>query len=49
MPQGGAWVLRDLGSTNGVLVDGASISGEHRLADGDRIALGSSELRFQVS
>ncbi len=49
VPQGGAWVLRDLGSTNGVLVDGASISGEHRLADGDRIALGSSELRFQVS
>ncbi|HUA12022.1 MAG TPA: DUF3662 and FHA domain-containing protein [Solirubrobacteraceae bacterium] len=49
VPQGGAWILRDLGSTNGVLVDGATVSGEHRLADGERIALGSSEMRFQIS
>jgi len=48
-PVGSAWVLRDLGSTNGVLVDGAQVAGEHRLADGERIAMGSSELRFQIS
>ena len=41
-------MLRDLGSTNGLLVDGAQISGEHRLADGERIAFGP-ELRFQIS
>ena len=48
-PNGSAWMLRDLGSTNGVLVDGAQVNGEHRLADGERIAFGSTELRFQIS
>jgi predicted component of type VI protein secretion system len=48
-PQGSAWILRDLGSTNGVLVDGAQVAGEHRLADGERIAFGSTDLRFQIS
>lgn len=48
-PHGSAWVLRDLGSTNGVLVDGSQITGEHYLADGERIGLGTTELRFQIS
>ena len=48
-PHGSAWVLRDLGSTNGLVVDGAHVSGEHRLADGERIGFGSTELRFQIS
>jgi hypothetical protein len=48
-PHGSAWLLRDLGSTNGVLVDGAQVNGEHRLADGERIGFGSTELRFQIS
>lgn len=42
-----AFVLRDLGSTNGTLVNGTTI-GEHRLAHGDRIQLGPLELEFRL-
>lgn len=42
------WVLVDLGSTNGSLVNG-KLAREHRLADGDRLGFGSSELVFQTS
>src|SRR5687767_12723593 len=39
------WTLRDLGSSNGTFVNGVQIS-EHRLAEGDRVALGGSLLLF---
>jgi len=39
------WVVRDLGSTNGTMVNGRSIS-SHTLRDGDQITLGVSALRF---
>lgn len=44
---GARWVLVDLGSTNGTLVNG-KLSREHELSDGDRITFGSSELLFKM-
>lgn len=46
---GSAYVVVDLGSTNGTLVNGARIRGEHRLTDGDIIAFGSTYVRFEAS
>jgi Nif-specific regulatory protein len=40
-----AWVVRDLQSANGTFVNGVQIS-DHRLADGDRIAVGESILLY---
>jgi len=40
------WVLIDLGSTNGCFVNGRRVR-EHRLRDGDLIAVGHHQLRFQ--
>ena len=39
------WV-RDLGSTNGTLVNGSRISGEHALQPGDRIEIGEVTVTF---
>jgi hypothetical protein len=44
-PQG--WTVVDLGSTNGVLVNQRSVEGSQRLASGDRIELGGSEMVFE--
>jgi hypothetical protein len=44
----GTCTLRDLGSTNGTLVNGTRV-GEHALRDGDRIHLGSSVVEFRRS
>jgi FHA domain-containing protein len=46
--QGGGWAIRDLGSTNGVQVNGQAIAGAHALAAGDRIKLGTAELVFEL-
>ena len=43
---GSEWVLHDLGSTNGTVVNGKTVR-EHTLSDGDRLAFGTSELRFK--
>ncbi|HYZ46637.1 MAG TPA: DUF3662 and FHA domain-containing protein [Actinomycetota bacterium] len=45
--EGDHWVLVDLGSTNGSLVNGA-LTREHKLSHGDRLAFGGSELVFEV-
>jgi hypothetical protein len=42
------WVLADLGSTNGTLVNG-KLAKEHALADGDSIAFGTTELIFKTT
>lgn len=42
------FVLLDLGSTNGVLVNGARIT-NHTLSDGDRFTIGDAEFRFELS
>ena len=44
----GAWTIEDLGSTNGVLVNGARIKGVHEIAAGDRVELGTVAARFEV-
>lgn len=48
-PQGSAFVLVDLGSTNGTKVNGVRIQGERTLADGDVVSVGSLNLRFEAS
>ncbi|MBV8065679.1 MAG: FHA domain-containing protein [Actinobacteria bacterium] len=46
-PRGdGVWVL-DLGSTNGTYVNGIRIDGARRLAQGDIVRVGETELRFE--
>jgi DNA-binding SARP family transcriptional activator len=42
----GEYVLRDAGSTNGTLVNGAPVN-EHVLRDGDVISIGGVELKFR--
>ncbi len=44
----GTWTIADLGSTNGVLVNGHRISGAEALQPGDRIALGTADIGFEV-
>ena len=44
-----AFVVVDLGSTNGTMVNGVKIAGEQRLRDGDIISVGSTHLRFEAS
>jgi pSer/pThr/pTyr-binding forkhead associated (FHA) protein len=44
--RGDVVVVRDLGSTNGTLVNGASISGERTLEPGDRIEVGGAAITF---
>jgi pSer/pThr/pTyr-binding forkhead associated (FHA) protein len=42
-------VVVDAGSTNGTKVNGIRILGEHQLADGDILSVGSTHLRFEAS
>lgn len=47
-PRGGGWIVADLGSTNGVAVNGARIEQAHALRPGDRIELGTTLLTFEL-
>jgi predicted component of type VI protein secretion system len=44
----GAWTIADLGSTNGVVLNGRRIQGAAPLQPGDRIALGTAEITFEL-
>jgi pSer/pThr/pTyr-binding forkhead associated (FHA) protein len=46
--QGDGFLLRDLGSANGTLVDGLPLSEPHRLSDGDAITFGEAVLVFRA-
>ena len=43
------WTLEDLGSTNGVRVNGEQVHGAWPLHPGDHVELGSTEIVFEVS
>jgi pSer/pThr/pTyr-binding forkhead associated (FHA) protein len=43
----GVWI-EDAGSTNGTYVNGTRLTGAQRLAPGDVVRIGSTELRFEV-
>jgi hypothetical protein len=45
---GTGFVVVDLGSTNGTKVNGAGVK-ERRLADGDEITVGGTQIRFEAS
>jgi pSer/pThr/pTyr-binding forkhead associated (FHA) protein len=45
---GESFVLRDLGSTNGVLVNGERVTGEVDLIAGDVVQLGGTRMRFEI-
>lgn len=48
-PSGQGWAVQDLGSTNGVLVNGRALQGIAELTAGDRIEIGSTQMLFEVS
>ena len=41
----GEWLVRDLGSRNGTFLNGAPVDGRERLAQGDVLRIGDTELR----
>jgi pSer/pThr/pTyr-binding forkhead associated (FHA) protein len=48
IPRDGAWLLRDNNSANGVFVNGTRVR-EALLADGDRVRVGNTEMRFLLA
>jgi len=44
----GEWTIADLGSTNGVRINGRQIGGAESLQTGDRIVLGTAEITFEL-
>ncbi|AEY92421.1 MULTISPECIES: DUF1707 and FHA domain-containing protein [Streptomyces] len=47
--QGGLWVLRDLGSTNGTTVNGRRVIGAVVVREGDQVAFGRMAFRLAAS
>lgn len=47
--QGGVWVLRDLGSTNGTSVNGRRVTGAAIVQDGDSVSFGRMAFRLSTT
>jgi hypothetical protein len=47
-PSGGSWIVNDLGSTNGIKINGRRVSGPQSLKHGDVIELGTSRVTFEL-
>ena len=47
--QGGMWVLRDLGSTNGTTVNGRRVTGAAVVREGDQVGFGRMAFRLAVN
>jgi Protein of unknown function (DUF3662)/FHA domain len=47
--RGNAFVIVDLGSTNGTKINGTRIDGDRTLTDGDIVSVGSTHLRFEAT
>jgi hypothetical protein len=47
-PAGDGWTVADLGSTNGVRLNGRALEGAWSLRSGDRVELGSTEIVFEL-
>lgn len=45
--RGVSFVIEDLGSSNGVYVNGAKLAGVHELQVGDRVEIGSQSFQFK--
>jgi hypothetical protein len=48
-PGAPGWTIEDLGSTNGVRVNGLTVHGAHEVRTGDRIEVGSTEMLFEIA
>jgi hypothetical protein len=46
--EGESWLVEDLGSTNGVRLNGRAVGGPQPLSPGDRLELGSTAIVFEV-
>jgi pSer/pThr/pTyr-binding forkhead associated (FHA) protein len=46
--RGGRHFVEDMNSTNGTLLNGATLEGEAELIDGDAVQIGDTEFRFEA-
>ena len=46
--RGGRYLVEDMSSTNGTLLNGATLVGEAELIDGDNVQIGDTVFRFEV-
>ena len=46
--RGGHFYVEDMRSTNGTLLNGATLNGEADLVDGDTVQIGDTEFRFEA-
>jgi hypothetical protein len=47
--RGGRFFVEDMSSTNGTLLNGATLKGEAELIDGDTVQIGDTEFRLEAS
>ena len=46
--RGGRYFVEDMNSTNGTLLNGATLKGEAELIDGDSVQIGDTEFRLEA-